>query len=257
LKAESAPVAECDTSLPACWRDTPNFQSRRDGRTPTILLLHYTGMESADAALDHLCSSKSNVSCHYLIDEQGRVTQMVPEAERAWHAGQSHWAGEDDVNSASIGIEIVNKGHDLGYEDFPDEQIDAVIALSKDIIERHGISPRYVLGHSDVAPRRKKDPGEKFPWRKLHAAGIGHWVEPEPLGGDEGLGLRDTGEAVQHGQQLLADYGYLVGVNGKYGKETATVVSAFQRHFRPDKVDGRLDRSTLQTLEKLLAALPE
>jgi N-acetylmuramoyl-L-alanine amidase len=250
-------VANCDTRLAAEWRDTPNYQPRKNGLTPSILLLHYTGMESAEAALRHLCDPRSNVSCHYLVDEDGRIVQMVAESERAWHAGQSHWAGEDDVNSASIGIEIVNPGHDIDYRDFPDVQIGAVIELAKDIAARHGIAPRNIIGHSDVAPRRKKDPGEKFPWHLLAGEGVGQWVEPVPIGGDEGLGHGAAGDDILRAQRLLSSYGYLIGLNGRHGRETETVVAAFQRHFRPARVDGCLDASTLGTLEALVASLPE
>jgi N-acetylmuramoyl-L-alanine amidase len=249
-------VADCDTRLAAEWRDSPNYQPRKNGLQPSILLLHYTGMESAAAALAHLCDVRSNVSCHYLVDEDGRIVQMVAESERAWHAGQSHWAGEDDVNSASIGIEVVNPGHDIDYRDFPDTQIAAVIELARDIAGRHGIEPRHIIGHSDVAPRRKKDPGEKFPWPMLAAAGVGHWIAPLPVDGDEGHGHGASGEDILRAQRLLSSYGYLIGVNGRFGREMETVVAAFQRHFRPARVDGRLDRSTLETLETLVASLP-
>ena len=131
----------CDTGLPAAWRDTPNFQARRNGLTPSILLMHYTGMESAQSAIDHLCHPSSNVSCHYLVDETGAITQMVLERNRAWHAGAAHWAGEDDINSCSIGIEIVNQGHGPDLRDFPQEQVEAVTELAKDILSRQLIAP--------------------------------------------------------------------------------------------------------------------
>ena len=162
-----------------------------------MLIMHYTAMDNAEWAIRHLCDEDSRVSCHYLIDEQGNITQMVGESERAWHAGISHWAGEDDLNSASIGIEICNLGHEQGYPDFPDAQMESVIALSQDILARHEIPPRRVLGHSDIAPRRKKDPGEKFNWPLLAQNGIGHWVTPAEIGEDSGFGLRDEGEQVK------------------------------------------------------------
>ena len=146
--------------------------------SPSILLLHYTGVETAAKAIDWLTRAESKVSCHYAIDEAGCITQMVAEDMRAWHAGEAVWAGESDINSASIGIEIHNPGHEMGYPDFPEAQLAAVEALCRDIIARHGIRPERVLAHSDVAPTRKKDPGEKFPWARLARAGIGHWVEP-------------------------------------------------------------------------------
>lgn len=241
-----------ETTLDAVWRPSPNYQPRRDGREPDILLLHYTAMDNAEWAVDRLCDEETGVSCHYLIAENGRITQMVSEGKRAWHAGHSFWAGETDINSSSIGIEIANKGHDMGYPDFPDVQMKAVIDLCKDILSRHDIAPRNVLGHSDVAPRRKKDPGEKFDWEQLHKAGIGLWVPPEPIGDDKPLSQGDKGDEVMRLQQMLADYGYLSGINGRYSKETVQVVTAFQRHFRPERVDGQADRSTIATLERLL-----
>ena len=147
-----------------------------------MLVLHYTGMEREERALKWLCDPESSVSCHYLVFEDGRVAQLVDEADRAWHAGKSFWAGETDINSRSIGIEIANPGHQYGYSGFPDAQMDAVIALCREILGRHPIPPQRVLAHSDIAPARKEDPGELFPWDRLHAEGIGHWVLPEPIG---------------------------------------------------------------------------
>lgn len=249
-------AGRCDTPLAATWRGSPNFQPRRNGLTPTILLLHYTGMESAEAALDHLCHEGSNVSCHYLVDEQGDIVQMVAESQRAWHAGASCWAGESDINSCSIGIEIVNKGHGAVFEDFPDRQIESVMVLCKDIIERHNILSQNVIAHSDVAPKRKKDPGEKFPWSRLHENGIGHYVEPVALQGDEGFYIGDNNSQIEYARVQLASYGYHVEGQGAFDQDDALLVTAFQRHFRPARVDGRLDHSTLATLDRLLAALP-
>ena len=246
----------CDTSLSASWRDTPNFEARRNNLTPTLLIMHYTGMETAQAALDILCSPESKVSCHYLVDEQGAITQMVGEQHRAWHAGRSHWAGENDINSCSIGIEIVNEGHILELQPFPDLQIAAVMGLTKDILKRHAILPRNIIGHSDIAPERKKDPGEKFPWDQLHYNGIGHFVEPVSIDDGAGYGIGDTGNEIAIAQQLLAYYGYQIRIDGHFDEKTDFVVRAFQRHFRPDKIDGRLDQSTMETLSILIEALP-
>ena len=199
-----------------------------------MLLLHYTGMPEADAALARLCSADAQVSAHYLVFEDGRIVQLVPEAQRAWHAGAASWAGDTDINSASIGIEIANPGHEHGYQDFPDAQIDAVIALCRDIVARHGIRADRVLAHSDVAPTRKEDPGEKFPWRMLHAAGVGHWVEPLPIEtAGKTLTPGDRGETVRALQAELRRYGYGIEETGVYDDLTAAVVRAFQRHFRP------------------------
>ena len=242
-----------DTSLDAVCRQAANVEPRRDGARPYILLLHYTGMESADKAIDWLCSPQSRVSCHYLIDEAGRITQMVSEAMRAWHAGKSYWAGETDINSVSIGIEIHNPGHGLGYSNFPEQQMQAVEALCLDIIARHRISPQHVLAHSDIAPWRKSDPGEKFDWGRLAGEGIGLWVEPARIEGDAGFGRGDEGPDIASLQQQFAAYGYRSEATGSFDEMTEYVVTAFQRHFRPALVNGRADHSTIDTLGSLLA----
>lgn len=246
-----------DTALVDALSASPNVGKRRNGERPTILLLHYTGVATMAAALDWLTRAGSGVSCHYAVDEAGRITQMVPEALRAWHAGEAVWAGESDINSASIGIEVHNPGHEAGYPDFPEAQLRAVEALCRDILARHGIRPERVLAHSDVAPARKKDPGEKFPWARLADAGIGHWVAPEPaVAAEPGLGIGTAGPTVAEVQKLLRRYGYGIEAAGVVDGRTEFVVKAFQRHFRPERVDGRIDRSTIATLERLLAALP-
>lgn len=246
-----------DCSLDVDWRPAVNFEPRPEGRAPSILLLHYTGMSSAERAIDWLCSAASRVSCHYLIDEAGRITQMVGEDMRAWHAGESFWAGETDINSASIGIEIHNPGHDSGYPDFPEAQMQAVEALCLDIVARRHIGRERVLAHSDVAPRRKRDPGEKFDWGRLAGSGIGHWVEPARIEGDAGFSLGDEGGEIERMQRRLAAYGYEIEPTGRYCEQTSAVVTAFQRHFRPALVSGRADHSTLDTLERLLASRPQ
>jgi len=246
-----------DSTLATEWRPSPNIEARREGRVPDMLILHYTGMESCDAALDWLTCEEAKVSAHYLVDEDGRITQMVAEEMRAWHAGQSRWAGETDLNSCSIGIEIHNPGHDFGYPEFPDVQMKAVEALCLDILSRHAIPPGRILAHSDIAPGRKRDPGERFDWERLARAGIGLWVAPVPLGDDEGLGQGDENEAVAALQRGLQELGYGVEVTSTYGKGLEQVVEAFQRHFRPARVDGRADRSTCETLARLLAAHAE
>jgi N-acetylmuramoyl-L-alanine amidase len=223
-----------------------------------MLLLHYTGVASAAGAIDWLSRPENKVSSHYVIDEAGRITQMVAEEMRAWHAGLAFWAGETDINSVSVGIEIHNPGHEAGYPDFPDAQIAAVTALAKDISGRHDIAPAHVLAHSDVAPVRKKDPGEKFPWARLAQSGIGHWVEPEPVNPpDPGMAVDAAGPLVAEVQRLLGSYGYDIEPTGGFDPKTEFVVRAFQRHFRPERVDGRIDQSTITTLERLCAALPK
>ncbi|QLF70857.1 N-acetylmuramoyl-L-alanine amidase [Peteryoungia desertarenae] len=235
---------------------SPNHGERVAVDRPDILLLHYTGMPSADAAQAWLCNAESEVSSHYLVHEDGRIVQMVPEARRAWHAGKSFWAGETDINSRSIGIEIANPGHPAGLPDYPDKQIDALIELCLDCVKRHGIPAERVLAHSDVAPVRKVDPGENFPWVRLAAAGVGHWVEPAPLGGGRFFQTGDRGQPVEALQSMLSLYGYDIDITGEFCEKTAGVVTAFQRHFRPVRVDGVADSSTIETLHRLLVALP-
>lgn len=242
------------TSLPHEWIPAINFNERRDGQVPEILLLHYTGTPTAEYAIDLLTTGAGEVSCHYLVHEDGRIVHMVDEDMRAWHAGASSWDGRDDVNSRSIGIEIVNPGHGPDYRDFPDAQIEAVIALSRDIISRHAIQPRHVLAHSDVAPGRKVDPGEKFPWATLAGHGVGLWVEPEIK--SCGLAIRpgDTGKHVAELQYALAALGYEIEASGVYDGWTQTVVHSFQMHYRPVCCDGVADDQTRAVLEALLAS---
>ena len=243
------------SALASTFLPSPNIEVRRNGCKPDMLILHYTGMDDAKVACKWLCDPVSRVSCHYLVDERGVITQMVDEGMRAWHAGVSSWKGDEDINSRSIGIEIHNPGHTAGYPDFPEAQMLAVIALSKDIIARHRISPTCVLGHSDIAPMRKIDPGEKFDWARLHAERVGHWVTPEPIGGGTFLQLGDQGQAVEALQSMLQLYGYATESNGVYDVFTQATVRALQRHFRPARVDGIADSSTVITLHRLLQGL--
>jgi N-acetylmuramoyl-L-alanine amidase len=251
--AAAAQPFDPDSLMAAEVVPSPNFDERVAGR-PNLILLHYTGMQTGEAALERLTSAESKVSSHYVVFEDGRIVQCVAEDKRAWHAGVSHWAGETDINSRSIGIEIVNPGHEFGYPDFPERQIAAVVALCADILGRRRIRPDHVLGHSDVAPARKRDPGEKFPWRRLAHAGIGLWVEPAAIRTGAVLEPAARGGAVIRLQQSLAAYGYGIEPTGTYDTATADVVTAFQRHFRPALVDGRADLSTIDTLARLLAA---
>jgi N-acetylmuramoyl-L-alanine amidase len=213
-----------------------------------MLVLHYTGMRSAEAALERLCSAAAQVSAHYLIDEDGAVWSLVAEDRRAWHAGVSSWRGRSDVNDASIGIELVNPGHEFGYRPFPDAQMAALEMLCRDILARHAIPARHVLGHSDVAPARKQDPGELFDWPRLARADIGLWPA-EPVA-SRALPL---GEA----QRLLAAIGYGVPRSGVLDTETALVIAAFQRHFRPSRCDGALDAETAGRIAAVAALCGE
>jgi N-acetylmuramoyl-L-alanine amidase len=245
-----------DSPLVTSVKTSPNHGERRGQRRPDMIVLHYTGMESAQAALERLRGIGSDpepgVSAHYFVHEDGRIIQCVAEARRAWHAGASSWEGEEDINSRSIGIEIANPGHDFGYPDFPEPQIRQVIALCRDIAGRHSIRADRILAHSDVAPSRKQDPGEKFPWARLFKAGVGHWVEPASIAAGPALEPGDRNATVSQLQGLLAEYGYGLDPTGFYGDQTRDVVAAFQRHFRPTRVDGVADSSTLDTLERLL-----
>lgn len=252
------PAFSPDSFIVADVVPSPNFDDRKDGRLPDMILLHYTGMQAGEAALKRLTTAESKVSAHYVIFEDGRIVQCVPEERRAWHAGESFWAGDFDINSRSIGIEIVNPGHEFGYPDYPLRQIAAVISTCRSIIIRRGPIPGdRILAHSDVAPARKQDPGEKFPWGLLSESGIGHWVRAAPID-LEGSGLRPghRGDSVTRLQRTLRSYGYGITESGSYDDATREVVTAFQRHFRQARVDGIADPSTLLTLRALIETRP-
>lgn len=245
-----------NSGLVSSVHPSPCWEPRRGVSGPDILLLHYTGMPSCERAIDWLSRPEAKVSCHYVIDSDGCITQMVPEGLRAWHAGIASWEGETDINSRSIGFEIHNPGHECGYPDFPDVQMAAVVALAADVVRRWGIRPERVLAHSDVAPARKPDPGEKFDWHRLWRAGVGQWVAPLAVDeSDPGLGPDACHRDVALAQALLRAYGYGIEETGKLDLATQQVLIAFQRHFRPGRVDGCLDRSTLATLERLVATV--
>ena len=253
--AGSVTPTEADSRLAGRLVPSPNFGDRR-GRAVDALILHYTGMRSAEAALARLCDPTAEVSSHYLVWEDGRIDQLVAEADRAWHAGHSFWAGETDLNAVSVGIEIANGGHDHGSPPFPPVQVAAVTALARDVCARHRISPRRVLAHSDIAPDRKKDPGEHFPWCELAAAGVGLWAVPNFArdrmpAGDTDLAEGDSGEAVSSLQRTLAAFGYRCEATGVFDAATRDVIIAFQRHWCPTSLGGRVDRSTLATLQSI------
>lgn len=220
--------------MPSPNQDSRNPDGRGDARVD-MLVLHYTGMPTAQAALERLCDPAAKVSAHYTLDEDGTVYAHVPEARRAWHAGVSHWAGATDINARSIGIEIVNPGHAFGYRAFPPEQIAALTTLCHGILLRHHIPSARVLGHSDVAPARKEDPGELFPWERLAKAGIGLW--PDAIRSDLG-------------PDALTRYGY--DPQAPQDK----VITAFQRHFRPGGLTGQWDEECAGLLASLLTSLP-
>ena len=229
-------------------RDSPNRNARQGDIS--LLVLHYTGMDTAEAALERLCDPQASVSAHYVVCEDGGIVQLVEEDRRAWHAGLGVWAGEADVNSASVGIEIVNGGHCFGLPEFPRAQIDAVIELSEAVMARWSIHPSGVIGHSDLAPERKLDPGERFPWPRLAEHGIGVW--PDPVKGGRSLKFgpdHGEGEALAAVQAHLARIGYGLEADGRFTPRTRAVVAAFQRRFRPAHVDGLIDSETQALIE--------
>ena len=231
-------------------KPSPNLDERQGVAVADILLLHYTGMRTCEEAVARLTSAEAKVSSHYTIDEDGTTYRHVAEQMRAWHAGVSSWRGASDVNSRSIGIEIVNPGHEFGYREFPNAQIEAVIRLSKAIVGRNPIPPRNVIAHSDVAPGRKADPGELFPWQRLAEAGLGMWTEAK-AGRDAPLLRGMTGGRVAALQTSLAHYGYGIDANAEFDERTEIVVSAFQRHFRSVNFDGVADAETQARLRVL------
>ena len=235
---------------------SPNWDSRPEGAGPVdTLVLHYTGMTSAEAALTRLTDPAAKVSAHWCIGEDGAIWRLVPEECRAWHAGISEWRGRRSVNDFSIGIELVNPGHEHGYRPFPPAQMDALLDLARAIVARHPIDRRNVVAHSDIAPTRRQDPGELFDWARLARAGIGLWPEniADPVG--EGCSLRqgDRGAAVKRRQELLRAVGYGLAADGDFGAATAAVVRAFQRHFRRARVDGVIDAGTDAALGQVSA----
>lgn len=246
-------------------RPSPNFDART--RAIDLIVLHYTGMQDGETALARLTDPApvagkfpgpwqdkkiasdaplARVSAHYVVGEDGAIYRLVPEHHRAWHAGASSWHGEGDVNARAIGIEIVNGGHDFGLPGFPDAQIDSVIALVRDVLHRNGLVPCRVVGHSDIAPDRKLDPGERFPWKRLADAGVAVWPSApanklEPT----------SGEAISQVQQQLAAFGYSVSQTGAVDAATRNALSAFQRRFRPARIDGTPDAETTALLASL------
>lgn len=242
-----------DSSVVADIIPSANYGDRRGDRAPDMIILHYTGMADAESAIRRLTVAGTEVSAHYVVHEDGRIIQCVPESLRAWHAGAATWGPDTDLNSCSIGVEIINGGHDYGLPGYPLRQIAAVIALCKGIMIRRNIVSERVLAHSDVAPGRKQDPGEKFPWQLLADSGVGLFTHPAKIVAGTALEIGSSGPEVLALQQALADYGYGVSAGGHYDSATRDVVAAFQRHFRPARVDGVADASTLTTLSDLLA----
>lgn len=234
---------------------SPNHGPRVGCEGPDMLILHYTGMRSGAAALARMCDPAAEVSAHYMIEEDGRVFRLVPEDRRAWHAGRSFWAGERDINSRSIGIELVNPGHEWGYRPFPEAQMRALVDLCADLLARCPIPPHHVLGHSDVAPLRKQDPGELFDWLALSAAGIGLWPDPRPADG--------MAWEMDEVARLLSILGYQVNADGisweahrahgkSWDESTYAALMAFQRHWVPDSLGAGIDRRSVAALRALV-----
>ncbi|HVY88087.1 MAG TPA: N-acetylmuramoyl-L-alanine amidase [Hyphomonadaceae bacterium] len=235
---------------------SPNFNDRLFPLD--MLVLHYTGMKDGPSALARMRDPASQVSAHYMVEEDGTVFALVPEDKRAWQAGRSWWRGDEDLNSRSIGIEIVNPGHEWGYRPFPDAQILAVIELCRGILSRWPIPQNRIVAHSDIAPDRKEDPGELFPWQRLAREGIGLWPEPqrpEPWM-MHGASPGDAGLTVERLQQDLARIGYKITVTGRFDNATAAVVRAFQRRWRPIRITGEGDTETV-SLAHAVAALSQ
>ena len=232
---------------------SPNHDERPTNTPVDILILHYTGMRTAQAAIDVLRDPAREVSSHYVVDEDGAILRLVPEDRRAWHAGLSFWRGHTALNGRSIGIEIVNPGHEWGYRDFPALQMAAVCELCLGIAARHPIPPRNVIAHSDVAPDRKEDPGEKFDWEGLARNGIGVWPHGTPDLGTGGA-VRDAA-SLRDVRAALASIGYRVMPEGALDPALSTVLRAFQRHWRPEAVNGQADAGTLARLLGVVARI--
>lgn len=238
-------------SLDVISAPSPNFDART--APPDMIVMHYTGMQSGEAALARLRDPDARVSSHYLVEEDGRIFSLVAEERRAWHAGRGSWRGETNCNAVSVGIEIVNPGHEFGYRPFPEAQIAAVIALTTDIRGRWQVPDNRIIGHSDLAPARKQDPGELFPWKRLAEAGHGLWAEADPAPGDpleegaEGVGVF----ALQAG---LTRLGYDCAPSGQFDQNTREVVTAFQRHWVQSRFDGVADGLTRARLMAVIRA---
>ncbi len=247
---------------------SPNYNARN--RAIDTIILHYTGMESGQAALDRLCDPGAKVSAHYMIWETGEITQLVDERHRAWHAGLGSWQGDSDLNTCSIGIEIINGGHNFPLETgelppYPDLQIKAVIALCQSILTRHSIAASRIIGHSDMAPARKEDPGEHFPWAQLAKAGIGLWPDESAALVSENEAAELPDDALSIGQShsmirplksRLRTIGYALADGGVYDKELAAVLLAFQRHWAPEYLTGYPCRESLKRIEALSKSVP-
>jgi N-acetylmuramoyl-L-alanine amidase len=229
--------------------NSPNFDSRTT--KPDMLVLHYTDMISSEEAINKLCDIEAKVSAHYLVSEQGETYQLVLEDKRAWHAGQSYWRGREKINDYSIGIEIANPGHSCGYKKFPLIQMQSVIYLSKQIMSRHNIASYNIVAHSDIAPLRKKDPGELFDWRLLAENDIGIYHEEPPLPNNVIYKLGDAGGEILLLQGALAKIGYKIDLTGSFDYQTAMVIVAFKRRFHQHNLDQNWDELCQRILNSI------
>lgn len=233
---------------------SPNFNDRPEHTLIDTLVIHYTGMKSAEAALNRLCDPKAEVSAHYCIEEEGTIHMLVDPTKRAWHAGISSWRGRENVNHFSIGIELINPGHEFGYRPFPEMQMNALLSLCSELVQRFPIEPRNVIGHSDIAPSRKQDPGELFNWKMLAEHHIGVWAESDKpltpiLSPDNIISV----DAVKTLQNKLKRYGYAITADGVYDKETEAVIIAFKRHFCSESLDSSWNERSEHLLDQLLS----
>ncbi len=234
---------------------SPNWDERPEGRQIDTVVLHYTGMQTGEEALARMCNPEAKVSAHYMIEEDGRLFCLVPEEKRAWHAGFSHWQGRDNINHNSIGIELVNTGHEFGYVPFPDAQISVLLELLKAIHERHEIPSLGYIGHSDIAPDRKTDPGELFPWGRLSEHGFGVWSNIDGSNTEILYEKGDSGPEIVSINKQLGMVGYDCSNSLIYDANLERVLLAFQRHWRPQWVTGCYDRGTALILEDIASKM--
>lgn len=236
-------------------KPSPNFDERSEGVKADLLVMHYTGMKTGKEAIERLCDPEAKVSSHYVVEEDGRIFQLVDENKRAWHAGISSWGGREKVNDFSIGVEIVNPGHEFGYRPFPAVQMQSVVALCKEIVARHKIEPKRVVGHSDIAPARKEDPGELFDWGLLARNGVGLFPEIPHAPREPLFEIGDRNEQIARFQAGMAEFGYSLKADGLFGTKTEFAVRAFQRHFDPMGLSGvwtnRCDAILAELLTKM------
>ncbi len=231
---------------------SPNFDKRKKGLKIKHIILHYTGMKSDIEALEYLCSQKNKVSSHFLVNKSGKIYSLVDLKKRAWHAGKSYWKGEIDINSSSIGIEIDNSGKILNFEKYPKKQILALLGLLKYLKQKYQINDSNILGHSDVAPYRKIDPGEKFPWKKLHnykliklPSNFSNEIKSE-------IGLMFKKNKIRslttRSLIMLEKIGYDIIEAKKNNKKLKLLIKAYQSRYRSSRVDGKIDKSTYKIL---------